>query len=40
LRGRAAEIGPEMQIPENDAEVAPFLTDLLLNGIAAPGEIP
>lgn len=42
LRSRAAEIGPEMQIPENDAEVAPFLTDLLLNGIAAPGpgEIP
>ena len=36
LRSRAAEIGPEMQIPEHDAKVAPFLTDLLLNGIAAP----
>jgi len=37
LRGRAAEIGPELQIPSDDAKVAPFLTDLLLNGIAAPG---
>ncbi len=36
LRGRAAEIGPELQIPEDDTKVAPFLTDLLLNGIAAP----
>jgi len=36
LRSRAAAIGPGMQIPEDDAEVAPFLTDLLLNGIAAP----
>ncbi len=36
LRSRAATIGPGMQIPEDDAEVAPFLTDLLLNGIAAP----
>ena len=37
LRSRAAAIGPGMQIPDDDAEVAPFLTDLLLNGIAAPG---
>ena len=36
LRSRAAAIGPGMQIPDDDAEVAPFLTDLLLNGIAAP----
>ncbi len=36
LRSRAAEIGPDMQIPDDDTEVAPFLTDLLLNGIAAP----
>jgi len=37
LRGRAAEIGPDFEIPDDDAKVAPFLTDLLLNGIAAPG---
>lgn len=42
LRSRAAELGPGMQIPESDVEVAPFLTDLLLNGISAPrsGETP
>jgi len=37
LRSRAAAIGPELQLPEGDAKVAPFLTDLLLNGIAATG---
>jgi TetR/AcrR family transcriptional regulator len=36
LRSRAAALGPEMQIPADDTRVAPFLTDLLLNGIAAP----
>jgi len=42
LRSRAAELGQGMQIPDGDVEVAPFLTDLLLNGIAAPrsGETP
>jgi TetR/AcrR family transcriptional regulator len=37
LRSRAAELGQGMQIPDGDVEVAPFLTDLLLNGISAPG---
>jgi TetR/AcrR family transcriptional regulator len=42
LRSRAAELGPEMQIPASEVEVAPFLTDLLLNGISArrSGETP
>lgn len=37
LRGRATKIVPDIQIPDDDAEVAPFLIDLLLNGIAAAG---
>jgi TetR/AcrR family transcriptional regulator len=36
LRGRAAALGPGMQIPADGTRVAPFLTDLLLNGIAGP----
>jgi hypothetical protein len=35
LRGRAVEIDPGLHVPD-DIGVAPFLTDLLLNGIAAP----
>ena len=37
LRGRAAEIGPGIEFPNDGADVATFLTDLLLHGIAAPG---
>ena len=36
LRDRAAEIGPEIPFPDDDTDVATFLTDLMLNGIATP----
>jgi len=41
LRVRAAEISPGFRFPDDDADVAGFLADLLLNGIAAPrtGEV-
>ena len=35
LRNRVAEIGPDIPFPDDDVDVAAFLTDLLQNGIAA-----
>jgi len=35
LRERAAALGPEVSLPEPGTDVAAFLCDLLLNGIAA-----
>jgi len=36
LRDRVTELGPDIEFPDADADVARFLGDLLLNGIAAP----
>ena len=36
LRTRATEISPDFRFPDDDADVAGFLADLLQNGIAAP----
>jgi len=36
LRDRAAEISPDIRFPDDDADVAGFLADLLLHGIATP----
>ena len=36
LAARVSEIDPDIQFPEDNADVGPFLADLLLNGITAP----
>lgn len=36
LRTRVAEISPDIRFPDDDVDVAGFLSDLMLNGIAAP----
>ncbi len=37
LRQRAAELRPEVGLPGSSADIAAFLSDLLLEGISAPG---
>ena len=36
LRERASQIGPDIDLPDAEFDIAQFLGDLLLNGIAAP----
>ena len=37
IRERAAALGPDLELPEPTADVAGFLSDMLLDGVAGPG---